>query len=82
MKYCKNIYNICRENIEKLINSYLFLLAYFEFRGLEPTIFGSETSSGHEILRRIDLKQPQMPETRLKIDFDRFFDLYRVGIPI
>ena len=26
-----------------------------------------------KILRRSDLKQPQLPETRLKIDFDRFF---------
>ena len=40
--------------------------------------FGFETSSGHKILRRSDLKQPQVPETRLKIDFDRFFNLYRV----
>ena len=32
-----------------------------------------ETCSGHEILRRSDLEQPQLPETRSKIDFDRSF---------
>ena len=36
-------------------------------------IFGFETSSRLKFLRLSDLKQPQLPETRLKIDFDRFF---------
>ena len=37
-----------------------------------------DNSSRHEFLRRSDLKQPQLPETRLRIDYDRFFDLYRL----
>ena len=50
----------------------------FTNRGLEPTIFDFETTSGQDFLRRSDLKQPQLPETRLKIDFDRFFQFLPV----
>ena len=39
-----------------------------------------ETNSWHEILRRSDLKQPQLPETWLKIDFDQFFGSISVRI--
>ena len=48
----------------------------FRLRYIEPTYFGFETTSEHEILRRSDLKQPQLPETLLNIEFDRFFLIY------
>ena len=50
------------------IYSYIFLLNSLEFnRG------GAGRIVWRKFLRRSDLKQPQVPETRLKIDFDRFF---------